>query len=324
MWALVRRRLFDATLVVWLVGTLTFVLLHVAPGDPVSAVLTDARVSPAVRAQWRADNALDQSIATQYVRYVSALARGNFGFSFSQYRPVADALRDTVPYSLLLMGAALVGSILLGTTVGVWQATRAGSNSDRAMATVVAVMAAMPEAWFALLVLGLLGAQLAVFPLSGRCSAATCGSAQGWQFWTDTAYHAALPVLTMALLYAPIFARIERSALVRVLNDETMRTARAKGVPEQRALLHHGVRRAAGPLINTIGLSLPLLVGGTIFVERVFGWPGMGSLLVSAIGVRDYPLVTAIAVLGTLLVVMGSALADVANAWLDPRGQALA
>ena len=324
MWRLVRRRLFDAAIVVWLVGTLSFVLLHLAPGDPVSAVLTDARVAPAVRAQWRTDNALDQPIATQYVRYVAALGQGHFGFSFSQYRPVADALRETLPYSLLLMGAALAGSILLGTAVGVLQATRAGSPADRRIAVAIGAVSAIPEAWLALLVLGLFAAELALFPLSGRCNPARCGSAHGWRAVVDMVYHAALPVLTLMLLYAPIFARVARSALRGVLHDDVMRTATAKGVGAHRALVQHGMRRAARPLLNTIALSLPLLVGGTIFVERVFGWPGMGSLLVSAIGIRDYPLVTATALVGTLVVVAGSTLADAANAWLDPRASSAA
>ena len=319
----VRRRIFDALIVVWLVATLSFVLLHLAPGDPVSAVLTDPRIAPAVRAQWRAQNALDQPIAAQYVQYVSLLLRGNLGYSFSQYRPVANALGETLPYSLLLMGTALVASVLSGIMLGMYQAMRAGSFSDRGIATLMTVISAVPEVWMSLMLLALLGAQFSLFPLGGRCSAALCGTTTGWRAVLDVAYHAALPVITLTLLLTPMFARIERVTLLGVVNDDIMRSARAKGVRKRDLLLHHGLRRTARPLTNTVALSLPMLVGGAIFVERVFGWPGMGSLLVGAIGVRDYPLVTATAVIGCLFVVAGNLLADIVSALLDPRSPEL-
>ncbi len=323
MWTLLRRRFFDALIVVWLVATLSFVLLHLAPGDPVSAVLTDARIAPAVRAQWRTHNALDQPIATQYIKYVSRLARGDLGYSFSQYRPVANALGETLPYSLLLMSAALVASVLAGILLGVIQTMRAGSFSDRGIAALVSVISAIPEVWMSLILLALLGAQLLWFPLSGRCNPALCGTVTGWRAAIDVAYHAALPVLALTLLLTPVFARIERVTLRSVINDDVMRSARAKGVRKRQLILHHGLRRTARPLANTVALSLPMLVGGAIFVERVFGWPGMGSLLVGAIGVRDYPLVTATAVIGCVFVVTGSLLADLVSVWLDPRSPEL-
>ena len=127
MWSLALRRLFDAALVVVLVGTLAFVLLHIAPGDPISALLSDARVAPSVREHMRAVYALDQPIFTQYARYVGALATGDLGYSFSQSRPVVEALRDVLPYSLLLMGVAFVASLVLGAVLGIWQAARATS-----------------------------------------------------------------------------------------------------------------------------------------------------------------------------------------------------
>lgn len=314
-----RRRVLDAIVVVWLVGSISFALLHLAPGDPVSAALADPRVSPAAREHWRAVTALDQPVPVQYARYVGAIVRGDWGYSFSQYRPVGDALREVLPYTLLLMSAALLLSATLGGALGAWQAVHSGSRRDRIAATLTSALASVPEVWMALMMLALFGVQLALFPVSGRCDPLTCGSGSTIDVARDTLYHAALPVLTLTLLFMPAFSRVERVAMRGVLHDDVMRTARAKGVSYSGQLSRHAFRRAALPLATVVGLALPVLVGGTVFIERIFGWPGMGSLLISAIGVRDYPLVTAIAIVGSIMVVVGNLLADMAARWLDPR-----
>ncbi len=319
MWILARRRLFDAAIVVWLVGTLSFALLHLAPSDPIAAAMTDPRVAPSVRAHWRAAYALDQPLIEQYARYVAALARGDLGYSFSQFRPVADALGEALPYSFLLMGTSLVTSVIIGAAIGAWQAVRAGKPMDRTLSVVTSGLGAIPEVWLALMLLTVLGAEFAIFPLSGRCDPVLCGTSNGWRALIDGGYHLVLPALTLTLLFSAVFARVQRVALHAVLHDEITRRTRAKGVSERRLLTHHAMRRAARPLATTVGLSLPALVGGSVFIERVFGWPGMGSLLVSAIGVRDYPLVTATAMIGSLLVLFGSLLTDGVAALLDPR-----
>jgi len=308
----------DAVLVVWAVGTLAFVLLHLAPGDPIGASLRDPRVAPAVRAHFRAVYAFDRPLFEQYLRYVAAWVHGDLGYSFSQFRPVADALRETAPFSVLLMGLSLCLSALLGALIGTWQAVRQRSALVSWSAVVASGLSAVPEAWLALMLLAVFSAQFGLFPLSGRCDPVHCGEGNVWSSLLDLAHHLALPVLTLTLLFTAAFSRVLRVTLRDVLHDDVMRTARAKGVPSTRRLAQHAVRRAAGPFVATIGLSLPALVGGSVFVERIFGWPGMGTLLVGAIGTRDYPLVTAIAMAGSLLVVAGGTLTDVCSALLDP------
>jgi peptide/nickel transport system permease protein len=128
-----------------------------------------------------------------------------------------------------------------------------------------------------------------------------------------------LPVLTLTLVYSAYFARVQRTAVLEVLGDDVMRTATAKGVPSLPRLVRHGVRRAWRPLLTAVGLALPMLIGGAVFVERIFAWPGMGLILVNGIAVRDFPLVTATAILGSVLVVAGATMSDVAARWLDPR-----
>jgi peptide/nickel transport system permease protein len=218
-----------------------------------------------------------------------------------------------------LAGTALVSALLVGALLGTWQAVREGSLRERLSSLFVSGLSAVPDVWLGLLLLLVFGAELALFPMGGRCDAVQCSSARGVAAVLDAMRHLALPVLTLTLVFATPFARMQRVAVRDVLHDDVMRTARAKGVTTAQQVLHHAVRRSAHPLIASVGLSLPVLAGGTVLVERVFGWPGMGALLVNAVAVRDYPLVTASAMVGALLVVGGALLTDTLSASLDPR-----
>lgn len=317
--ASVGRRAFDLLLVVWLVGTLSFVLARLAPGDPITATLSDSRIPAAVRAEWRTLYALDAPLTVQYARYVRQLAQFDLGYSFSQARPVRDALLERLPYSLLLMSSALLLSVLGGALLGTWFAIRSTARVTRWSAATVSALASVPDVWLALVLLALFGAQLGWLPLSGRCAPAQCDSGSWLARAIDTLRHLVLPTATLTVVYLASFARVQRAALREVLHDDVMRTALAKGVPGWPRLLHHAVRRAAVPLLSAVGLALPMLMGGAVFVERVYAWPGMGQLLVNGVAVRDYPLVTAIAAMGGVLVVVGATLSDLASRWLDPR-----
>lgn len=319
MWPLVRRRLLDAVLVIWLVGTLTFVLLHAAPGDPVSALATDPRFDATVQAELRRRDGLDQPWPVQYLRQMRALGTLDFGYSFSQRRPVRDVLRDALPHSLLLMGVALIVSILVGVAVGTWQASHMDSRADHLMGAVSGGLAAVPDVWLATMLLAVFAVHWPMFPLAGRCDPVTCGTGGTWAQLRDMLRHLALPALTLSLLFTATFARVQRAALRPVLSDTVVRTAIAKGVSPRRVLIHHALRRALRPTLTDIGLSLPSLVGGGVLVERIFGWPGLGTVLVDGIAMRDYPLVMAGAIAGGALVVVGGLLAELANARLDPR-----
>ena len=185
MWIYFRRRIVDAVLVIGAVGTLSFVMLHVAPGDPVAAALTDARVSASVRAHWRSVYGFDRPVLEQYGRYVASLARLDPGYSFSQHRPVSAALREALPRSILLMGLALAASVLSGVALGVWQAAHMGSWRQRTIAGALSVVAAIPDVWLALMLLTIFGAQLAWFPLNGLCDPRACSDAIGWPAFVD-------------------------------------------------------------------------------------------------------------------------------------------
>ncbi|MCU0647490.1 MAG: ABC transporter permease [Gemmatimonadaceae bacterium] len=319
MWSFARRRVVDALFVIGTVGTLVFALLHLAPGDPVTAALTDPRVPAAVRAQLRTQYAFDRPIAEQYLRYVRALSRGDLGYSFSRQRPVRSVLGEALPHSLLLVGTALGVAVFVGIGVGAWQAVRAEHTAELVAGAVTAGVSAIPDVWLATLLQSAFAIELGFFPLAGACAPRSCGALTGWAASVDLLHHLALPALTLVLLFGAAIARLQRVALREVLEDPSLVVARAKGGTPLEVLRRHALPRALRPTLTAVGMSLPVLVGGVVFVEAVFAWPGMGGVMVEAIAARDYPLVTAIALLGSALVAVGTLVAELGAAWLDPR-----
>lgn len=317
--AFVASRLAQALVIVAIVATIVFVLIHVAPGDPFSAAIDNPNVTEAIRAHWRAQYGLDRPIAEQYVRYLGSVARGDMGWSFSMQRPVADVLADALPNTLLLAGTALVIGFVAGIALGVVQAQRAGSRTDRALSAVTLFFYAMPDFWLALMIMLLLAYWIPVFPVAGAVDPVLHDYLGLAGRIADRARHLVLPALTLALLVAAAVARYQRAELVRVLPEEFVRTARAKGASERRVMLRHALRNALLPTVSLLGLMLPVLFTGAVFVERVFAWPGMGWVVLNAVATRDYPLVTAGVIVAAATVAAGSLLADVLYAVADPR-----
>jgi peptide/nickel transport system permease protein len=312
-------RLLQAVSVVLMVTTLTFVLVHLAPGDPFAEAMSRPGISPALREQWRASFGLDRPISEQYLRWVGNVARGDLGYSFSHRRPVHDVLADAMPRTLLLAGLALVFSFALGMLIGLLQAERAGSPRDRWLGRVFLVLYSVPDFWLALLVLLLFAYRVPIFPPGGIVDPVLYDYLGGWGKLRDRLLHLALPVTTLTLLSAAAVARFQRAALVEMLSADWMRTALAKGLSWRGAVRRHALRNALLPTITLVGLSLPALAAGAVFVEKVFSWPGMGLVTVDAIAARDYPLVTAGVLIISVVVVAGTLLADLALAVADPR-----
>jgi peptide/nickel transport system permease protein len=319
MWPLVRRRLVEAVGIAWLVGTLAFVLLHLAPGDPLGQVRADPRISAEARAAWRRSLDLEAPPVERYLRYVGGLLRGDLGISLARQRPVRQVLAEALPPSLLLVGVALVASVALALLLGAWQAQRAERAGDLLAGAVTSALGAVPEPWLATLLLALFAAEWRWLPFGGACAPTLCEAGLGWGALIDRARHLVLPAATLTLLFAATLARVHRAAVLMVTGDAASLAARSRGIGARRITWRHELPRALSPLLTVVALSLPALVGGTVFVERVFGWPGMGMLLVDAVASRDYPLLTATAMLGGLLVVLGALLADLAALRLDPR-----
>jgi peptide/nickel transport system permease protein len=317
--AYLARRLAQGVLVIALVATATFVLIRLAPGNPFASSLDGPSVSREVRDAWYAQYGFDRPIAEQYGRYMVNVARGDFGYSTSQRRPVRDTIADALPRTLALMVLALAASFAAGIALGVFQAVHRGSVADRAAGAVTLMFYSMPDFWLALMVMLTFAYWIPLFPVAGMTDAVMHGYWPAWRQLLDRLHHLVLPVATLTLLSTAVIARYQRAAMLDVIHDEYVRTARAKGVTERGVMRRHALRNALLPIITIFGLSFPALLGGAVFVERIFAWPGMGLLTVTAISQRDYHLVTAAVIVGSGMVVAGSLLADLLSAAVDPR-----
>ena len=312
-------RLLQAGSIVLLATALTFFILHAAPGEPLVHSLENPSVRPEVREMQRRAFGLDRPVADQFVLFVRNVARGDLGWSFSHNRPVRAVLATAIPRTLLLMSVALIASFALGIALGVLQGMRRRSTVDRLLTGVSLLFFSMPEFWLALVMMAAFAYWLPLFPTSGMCDPVLCSYFTPWQRAIDVGRHLVLPATTLTLLTAAGIARFQRSAVLDTVHQDYVRTARAKGLPEGHVVRRHILRNALVPVITMIGLAIPLLLGGAVFVESVFAWPGMGLVVVNGIMTRDYALVTSAVIIGSALVSIGSLVADVLHAIVDPR-----
>ena len=315
----VAGRLLQATIVVLLVTTVTFVLVHLAPGDPVSLAFERPGVSEAVRQQWRADFGLDRPVAEQYARWLGNVVRGELGYSVSLRRPVAEVVAEVLPRTILLVGLSLALSFALGIVVAVLQAERPGGARDRWFGRVLLVLFSVPDFWLALVMLIVFAYRLPLFPPGGILDPVLYDSMSAVERIVDRLRHLALPVAALTLLSTAAISRQQRGALLEVMPSDWMRTAMAKGLSRRRAVRRHALRNALLPSITLAGLYLPALVSGGLIVEKVFSWPGMGLTAADAITKSDHLLVTGIVLVTSVAVALGALLADLASAAADPR-----
>ncbi len=312
------RRLAAAVGIVFAVVTLVFFAIHLAPGTPFLPS-GDRPMDPAVEAGLRARFGLDRPLPAQYVSYLGALGRGDLGESFSQQRPVALALEEAIPNTVVLAGAALAIDLLLGLAIGALQAAYARRRLDTLLTNTTLFVYSVPTFWLGLVLLLVFGQELHWFPVGGVTDPVLYDSFSAGGRLVDRLRHLALPALSLGLVGAAGTARFQRAALLEALGQGFVRTARAKGLTESRVLLTHALRNALLPTITLLGLALPFLLTGSVVVETVFAWPGMGKLAADAVLSRDYPVVMATTIAASALVVAGSLLADILYAVADPR-----
>jgi peptide/nickel transport system permease protein len=318
---LLAGRLLQGLAVVWIVATLTFALLHLAPGDPFS-YQNERRVAPEVVAQWRHIYCLDRPLGAQYVCYLRTLASGDLGYSISQQRPVRDILVDYVPRTIELMLLGLVFSFAVGIALGVLEARRRGTFADWGSRGITLVFYSMPDFWLALMLALLFAYWIPIFPISGIEDVINAPTNGWWAHVVDHTRHLVLPVATLVLMTCAGVARFQRAAMLDAARLDFVVTARAKGVAENVIARHHILRNALLPIITLAGLTLPTLLGGAVLVELVFSWPGMGYITAIAVGNRDYALVTSSVLITSAVVVLGTIAADLLYALADPRVRA--
>ena len=315
----IARRLAQGAIVIFAVATLVFVLLRAAPGDPLTVLGDQPQLSPDAVERLRRTFGLDQPVTVQYVRYLANLAHGEFGISLTQHRPVLAAIGGALPNTLLLAAAALLVDFAVGIGIGVLQGARGRSRTDTMLSLVTVTLYSTPVFWLGLMLLVLFAQTLGWLPAGGTIDPIGHWSLPFAGRVLDRLHHLILPALTLGLAAAGYTARHQRSAMLEAIGQDFVRTARAKGLRERSVVLRHALRNALLPTITLAGIAFPVLLSGTVLVETVFSWPGMGRLAADAIGRRDYPVVTGAAILAAATVVVGNLFADLAARLADPR-----
>jgi peptide/nickel transport system permease protein len=310
------ERLLAGLAVVLGVVCLTFILLHLAPGDP-ARHLAGPMATEEQLAALRVRLGLDHSLPAQFIQWLGRAVRGDWGVSLATGQPVGAMLSRAWPWTALLVALSLGTSFLLGIGIALLQ-TRAGRRTDTCLSIASVVLFAMPGYWLAVMLVWLFAYHLRMLPAFGATGLDADFLGAGTQF-VDRLRHLALPLATLSLIGLGGAARFTRGALFDVRGEPFLVAARARGLPERRILLRHQFRNALGPVVTLLGLSLPALFSGAVFVEGIFAWPGVGRVLIEGVQARDYPVVMAAATVSAILVVLGNLLADLLRTWVDPR-----
>ncbi|MGQ9557483.1 MAG: nickel ABC transporter permease [Desulfurispora sp.] len=299
------RRLFYLLPVLLGISLVTFALIKLAPGDPAEVLLRASGTEPTREAvaALRRELGLEEPVHLQYWHWLRRVLEGDLGISYRTGQPVREELLERLPATVELAGAALVCMLLLAVPVGVGAALYRYSWPDHLGRLLALIGAAMPSFWLGLLLIYLFSVRWELLPVMGR------GGLE----------HLLLPALTLGLGMAAAYARILRAGMVEVLEQEYVRVARAKGLPERLVVGKHALKNALLPALTLLGMSLGHLLGGTVIVEMVFAWPGVGRLAVEAIFNRDYPVIQGYALMMAVIFVLLNTLVDLLYSWLDPR-----
>jgi len=296
------NRLISFCTVVFGVLSLTFLLIHLVPGDPVEVMLGES-ASLADREVLRAELGLNQSVASQFGLYLSRLAHADFGVSIHSKTPIVELIKTRYPATLKLALMALLIGVGVGVPLGIYAALKAGHWQDLLVTIVSVRLSAMPAFWLGPMLMLIFAVWLAILPVSGM----------------DSPSSIILPALTLGFGLSAILTRMTRTSLLEVLNEDFIRTARAKGLTERQVILRHALRAALLPIITIVGLQMGSLLAGTVITETIFSWDGIGRLLVESIEKRDYPVTQACVLLVALSYVVVNVLTDLLYRLADPR-----
>ncbi|MFH1454226.1 MAG: ABC transporter permease [Armatimonadota bacterium] len=299
-----------------LVTVVSYFIIVMAPGDPTD-YLINPRTRPQDRQLMKENLGLNKPVIVQYGIWLKNLAlHGDLGYSMVNGRPVLKSIVERIPATLALMGGAYILSLLISIPLGVISAVRQYSIWDYSLTFLAFIGLSMPSFWLALMAIYIFSLKLGWFPSSGICS---IYSGPFFAKFLDFLKHLALPAAVLTVRNLADWTRYLRSSMLEVINEDYIRTARAKGLPENIVIYKHALRNALLPVITLIGLSLPILVAGAFVIEYIFGWPGMGQLGMNAVFHRDYPILMGDILLTSVLVLLGNLLADILYAWADPR-----
>lgn len=296
------KKLILGVFIVLTATIILFGIMQAMPGDPVE-LLAGERVSPERIAEIRAQWGLDKPIYVQYVYWLSRILHGDFGTSIVTKLPVSELLKARLPYTLLLTGSALLFEYIVAVPLGLLAALRWNTKVDRLLVVISTILWSMPNFWLGVILMIIFGIKLNILPLSGYYGLKSL----------------ILPLLALSLPSLASILRLTRSEVLEVLREDYVLTAYAKGLPKYKVLVKHVLRNALVPVTVMFFLYLPWLIGGSVIIETVFAWPGMGRLLWKSIMVQDYPVVQAVIFIIAVLTVVSNTIGDIVSATLDPK-----
>jgi len=308
------RRILISLPIILSITVIVFLLANMMPGDAVMAMISsDTPLEEELIKLRQGQLGLDLPLYEQYGRWLGNLLRGNLGYSFQTGEPVFAMIMTRVPATLELMGISLIISIFLGVTLGVISALRQYSVLDYSLTLFGFTGISIPDFFLGLILIYVFALRLNWFPTSGMVTAGTEFS------WADNLHHVFLPALALALVRTSIFMRYTRASMLEVINDDYVRTARAKGMTEFVVTTRHILRNALIPVITVIGINLTVLFAGSVIIETIFQWPGIGMMFINAISLRDSPVIMGYVLFSAFVVLIANLLTDVTYSWADPR-----
>ncbi len=314
----VARRIVQAVPILLAIVVINFLLLKLAPGDAVDVLAGEAgSATPEYMAELRAKFGLDQPIPVQLLSYVTSVVSGDFGYSFRHEMPVSELIWNRLGPTLILMVTTIVIAVGVGILLGLLAATGLGTWRDSVISVLALVSYATPLFWVGLMLIVVFSINLGWFPTSGMETIAAFHT--GWDRVWDIAHHLVLPAVTLSLFYLALYTRLMRASMLEQSGMDYVVTARAKGVPERRITFRHVLRNAILPVVTMAGVQVSSLIGGSVVVETVFGWPGLGQLAFESLFARDLNLLLGIFLISAILVLAVNLLVDILYTFLDPR-----
>ena len=312
------RRVLVLCASIFAVLTFNFFLFHIIPGDPIRLIARSQRLDPEAVARLRTTYGLDGSLPEQYGKYLSNLAHGDLGYSFSLHENVADIVGRALLNTLILLTVSTLIVVIVGIAIGVFAGSRQGTRSDSTTVVTSLVFWSLPTFWVGMLLVFIFGVWIGGLPISG-ITTPNAMYGNWFQYISDVGRHLILPTLTLAIVDIAFFVIITRTSLLEVMGEDYMLTARGKGLSRRTMVWKHATRNALLPVVTASVLYISALVAGAIQVEVVFSWPGMGLLMYNSVMARDYPTLEACFLLTSVAVLVANFCADLIYRRLDPR-----
>ncbi|EGA89394.1 AppB [Planococcus donghaensis MPA1U2] len=310
------KRLIQSIPILLGITIMTFAIMQLAPGNPMETMI-NPKISPEEMQKMRDSMGLNEPIHIQYFNWIKEVVQGNLGYTVKTGQPVSELILERLPATLLLTGSAFVMAFVIGIPLGVYSATHRYKAGDYLLTVFSFIGISIPSFFLGLGLIFIFALKLGWLPTSGML---TIGADYtGFALAGDYLKHVIMPATVLALPTIAVVMRFTRSSMLEVLNQDYIRTANAKGLDKNKVNLKHALRNALIPVITIFGLSIPFLFGGAYITEYIFNWPGMGSLGIQSIVAREYPVIMALNLFTSVLVMSGNLIADIMYAWADPR-----